>query len=154
MEKRGLIIGIIVIAAIILLLVLFIPSGEKDLGETERQQEPSSSTSNSEPTPTPDSSSSTSNEPELKEFTITAKKFDFTPSTITVNQGDIVKLTVTSTDVAHGIKISEYDIDERLEPNEEVIIQFTADKPGTFPIICSVFCGSGHGEMRGSLIIN
>lgn len=92
--------------------------------------------------------------PEIKEFTITAKQFDFTPETITVNQGDQVKLIVTSTDVTHGFLISEYGINERLEPGKTVTVEFTADKKGEFPIVCNVVCGSGHSGMRGKLIVN
>ena len=89
----------------------------------------------------------------VKEFTITAKQFQFEPSTIEVNKGDKVRLIVTSTDVPHGISIPEYDINERLNPGEPVSIEFTADKEGTFTAFCSVFCGSGHSNMKGKIIV-
>ncbi len=91
---------------------------------------------------------------QAKEFVVTAKKFEFIPGTINVNQGDKVKLIVTSTDAAHGIFISDYKINERLNSGETKIIEFTADKKGEFPIICNVPCGSGHRSMRGSLVVN
>ncbi len=90
---------------------------------------------------------------EVKEFMISAKRFDFTPSTITMDKGDQVRLKITSTDVTHGFAIDEYGIDERLPPNQEVVIEFTADKAGTFTFYCSVFCGSGHSTMKGQLIV-
>ena len=89
----------------------------------------------------------------FKEFTITARQFQFEPSTIEVNKGDKVRLIVTSKDVPHGISIPEYSINERLEPNKPVTIEFTADKPGTFTVFCSVLCGSGHLGMKGKLIV-
>ena len=89
----------------------------------------------------------------VKEFKITAKRFQFEPSTIEVSKGDRVRLLVTSTDVPHGISITEYGINERLDPGKEVKIEFTADKEGTFTAFCSVFCGSGHGGMKGRLIV-
>ncbi|MBI2102078.1 cupredoxin domain-containing protein [Candidatus Woesearchaeota archaeon] len=89
----------------------------------------------------------------VKEFKITAKQFSFTPETIEVNKGDRVRLLVTSTDVPHGISINEYGINERLDPGKEVKIEFTADKEGTFTAFCSVFCGSGHSNMKGKLIV-
>lgn len=91
--------------------------------------------------------------PVVKQFSIEAKQWEFVPSVITVNKGDTVKLSVTSTDVAHGISISAFGVSERLEPNQTVQIEFIADKEGTFSMICSVFCGSGHGSMRGSVIV-
>ncbi len=90
---------------------------------------------------------------ETKEFNITAKKWQFEPSVITVNKGDKVRLVVKSIDVSHGLIISEFGINQELEPGETKIIEFTADKIGTFSFFCSVYCGSGHGEMKGSLIV-
>ena len=89
----------------------------------------------------------------VKEFKITAKRFQFEPSTIEVSKGDRVRLLVTSTDVPHGISITEYGINERLDPGTPKTIEFTADKEGTFTAFCSVFCGSGHGGMKGRLIV-
>jgi cytochrome c oxidase subunit 2 len=89
-----------------------------------------------------------------KKFTITAKRFEFIPAIITVNQGDEVTLTITSTDVTHGFAIGEYFINERLEPREPKTVKFIANRKGEFDIICNVPCGSGHGSMRGKLIVN
>ena len=90
---------------------------------------------------------------DFKEFKITAKQFEFTPSLIEVNKGDKVRLIVTSTDVPHGIAIREYGINKQLNPGEPATIEFTADKAGTFTAYCSVFCGSGHSNMKGQLIV-
>ena len=90
---------------------------------------------------------------EVKEFTMTAKQFTFTPDIIEVNKGDKVRLVVTSADVPHGFSIPEYGINERLDPGKPVTIEFTADKEGTFTAFCSVFCGSGHSGMKGKLIV-
>lgn len=90
---------------------------------------------------------------ETKEFKITAKQFQFEPATIEVNKGDRVKLIVTSVDVPHGISIPEYGINERLNPGTPVTIEFTAEKEGTFTTFCSVFCGSGHSNMKGKIIV-
>lgn len=89
----------------------------------------------------------------VKEFVITAKRFDFVPSIITVNKGDKVKLRIKSVDVTHGFSLSEYEISKTLEPNKEVIVEFLADKKGEFEFRCNNFCGSGHGEMKGVLIV-
>ncbi len=90
---------------------------------------------------------------EIKEFSITAKQWEFNPSVITVNKGDKVKLTITSVDVAHGFAISDFNINERLEPRQTTNIEFVADKSGEFTFFCSVQCGSGHSSMRGQLIV-
>jgi cytochrome c oxidase subunit 2 len=90
---------------------------------------------------------------EIKEFSITAKQWEFNPNVITVNKGDKVKLTITSVDVSHGLAISDFNINERLEPGQITNVEFVADKSGKFTFFCSVLCGSGHSRMRGQLIV-
>jgi cytochrome c oxidase subunit 2 len=90
---------------------------------------------------------------EVKEIKVTARQFQFEPATIEVNKGDKVRLIVTSVDVPHGIAIPEYGINERLNPGTPVTIEFTAEKEGTFTSFCSVFCGSGHSNMKGKIIV-
>ena len=90
---------------------------------------------------------------EVKEIKITARQFQFEPSTIEVNKGDRVRLVVTSIDVPHGMAIPEYGINERLNPGTPVTIEFTAEKDGTFTTFCSVFCGAGHSNMKGKIVV-
>lgn len=92
--------------------------------------------------------------PSAKEFNITMQRFSFSPSTITVNNGDQVRFNVMSTDVTHGFSIQAYSINEIANPGEVKTITFTANQPGQFTYSCSVFCGSGHSQMRGTFIVN
>lgn len=89
----------------------------------------------------------------VKSFTMTAKQWEFDPSTITVNQGDKVKLVITSVDVAHGISIPDFNVSTFLSPGRATEIEFVADKAGTYSFFCNVSCGVGHGNMRGTLIV-
>lgn len=89
----------------------------------------------------------------LKEFQITAKQFEFSPSIISVSKGDVVKLILYSEDVDHGITIPEFDIELGVPAREQKTITFVANQQGEFPFFCSVYCGVGHGSMRGLLIV-
>lgn len=89
----------------------------------------------------------------IKEFKIEAKKFEFVPSTITVNEGDTVRLIVTSTDTEHGIGIPEFDVSVKVDAGKTETVEFVADKKGTYSMNCNVFCGSGHRNMKGTLIV-
>ncbi len=100
----------------------------------------------SEPVPAPA-------KPETKTFNLTAKQFAFEPSTITVNRGDVVKLLITSADTVHGFSLPEFNLSLNIESGKTVVAEFVADKSGTFTFSCSVFCGAGHGAMRGTLIV-
>lgn len=101
----------------------------------------------------PASESAPESAPAIVSIAVTAKQFDFSPSVVTVNKGDTVRLTVTSVDVTHGLAIPAFGVSENLRPGETVTVEFTADKAGEFPFFCSVFCGEGHGQMRGTLIV-
>ncbi len=91
--------------------------------------------------------------PVVKIFKLTAKKFAFEPSTITVNKGDTVHLNITSADTVHGFSLGEFNVSANIEPGKATSVDFVADKAGTFTFSCSVFCGAGHGDMQGTLIV-
>lgn len=88
-----------------------------------------------------------------KEFHITAHQFAFEPSTIRVKQGDAVRLYLTSADVGHGISIPDFGVNLQGPVGQEVSVDFIADRTGTFRFFCNVFCGSGHRDMTGTLIV-
>lgn len=89
----------------------------------------------------------------VKKFSITAQNWSFSPSTITVNKGDKVELSIKSVDVNHGFFLSAFNVNKQLKPGETATASFTADKAGSFSFACSVFCGSGHASMSGTLIV-
>ena len=115
--------------------------------------EPESSSTSTHQTTTGGAASTTIPTASVKTFTLTAKKWEFEPSTITVNRGDKVVLSIRSVDVTHGFALPDFKINRNLEPGKTVNIEFTADKTGTFTFFCSVFCGEGHPRMNGSLIV-
>lgn len=91
--------------------------------------------------------------PPVAEIRVTARKFDFSPRTITVQKGQTVKLVVTSTDVEHGFAVKELKIKERVEAKESKVITFKPEEAGRYRFYCSVFCGDGHDDMTGELIV-
>ncbi len=101
---------------------------------------------------TTNSPTSTTDQSNVKEFTITAKKFDFSPASITVSEGDTVRLTINNLDVPHGFSIDELGI-KRDIPVGTSTFEFTASKKGNFRFYCSLFCGQGHKEMEGKLSV-
>lgn len=89
----------------------------------------------------------------VKEFTMTAKNWDFEPSTISVKKGDTVRLHIKSVDVDHGFTLAAFGVSTKLKPGATETVEFTADKVGNHSFFCSVFCGAGHKEMRGTLTV-
>ncbi len=90
----------------------------------------------------------------VKEFTVEATSWDFSPSTITVNEGDTVKITLISKDAAHGIGINDFGFDLKVGAGEAKTGQFVASKKGAYTFRCNVFCGDGHTEMTGTLVVD
>ena len=86
---------------------------------------------------------------ETKEFTLDAKKWLFNPNELTVNQGDKVKLTITSSDLVFTFAVPEFDVEK--EVSGTALVEFTADKAGTFGFECSS-CEDWRG-MTGTLTV-
>ena len=93
-------------------------------------------------------------EQEPRVIEITASQFEFTPSEIEVSVGESVRLLIRSTDVEHGIAIPTLGIGAGIPPGgDPVTIDFVAAEPGRHRMICTVFCGAGHGRMSGTFIV-
>jgi cytochrome c oxidase subunit II len=89
----------------------------------------------------------------IHEVQIVARKFAFEPSTIQVIAGESVRLVIRSQDGTHGFAIPKLKIDVRVsKTGDPVTVEFIAPPAGQYPIACSEFCGSGHGQMKAALI--
>jgi len=91
--------------------------------------------------------------PSTVHFDVVVAKYSFTPSRLEVTQGDTVEITLTSADVEHGLRLAAFSIDEKVVSGETKTFSFVADKVGEFPFSCNVYCGSGHGDMDGLLVV-
>ena len=88
-------------------------------------------------------------------LSISAKETSTSEPVITVNKNDRVVLKLRSSDVTHGFSLKAYGIylTEGIQPGKTVYVAFTADKAGSFPFACNVYCGDVHRHMRGTLIV-
>lgn len=84
---------------------------------------------------------------------ITAKKFDFEPAQIHLKKGETVVLELATLDRAHGFKLPALGIRADVDPGETVRITVTPDKTGAFAFLCDVFCGDGHDDMEGQIVV-
>ena len=85
---------------------------------------------------------------------ITAKKFDFSPDSITLKKGEPVVFEISSADREHGFNLRAFGVRTNVSPGKVSRIRFTPDKTGKFTFSCDVFCGDGHEEMTGTVIVN
>lgn len=92
--------------------------------------------------------------PAVKEFTVTGSSYLFDPATITVNKGDKVKITFKNSGGMHDWKIDELGLaTKKIKTGEEEVLEFVADKVGTFEYYCSVGEHRAKG-MKGTLVVN
>ena len=91
--------------------------------------------------------------PERRVIDITVKRYEFVPPSVEVVQGERVRLVVKSGDGLHGFGIKRFDVSKEIPRGETVNIDFVADAPGEFPILCTEFCGDGHEQMKGVLVV-
>ena len=91
--------------------------------------------------------------PAEREIHITAKKFDFTPDTITLKKGESVVLVISSQDRKHGFNLRAFGIRADINPGETARIHFNPNKTGKFSFSCDVFCGEGHEDMTGTIVV-
>lgn len=82
-----------------------------------------------------------------------SKQWEYDPSEIRVKEGQQILLRIKSTDVPHGFVIEEYRLNVFLTPGEVVEVKFTANKAGEYIYFCNVFCGTGHPNHKGKLIV-
>ncbi len=96
--------------------------------------------------------SGTQGEPRTIE--VVAKRFSFEPARIEVTEGETVRLVVTSADGVHGIEIKKFKVNKRIpRGGEPVTIEFVASAAGEYPVLCSEYCGKGHEDMKGTLVV-
>ena len=84
---------------------------------------------------------------------ITAKRYEFDPPTITLKRGEPVVLELRSADRTHSFKLPALGIRVDIDPSDVTRVRLVPDKVGTFVFACDTFCGSGHEEMDGQIIV-
>lgn len=91
----------------------------------------------------------------VREFTIHARAYEYTPRTIRVQPGERVRLTLIAEDVTHGLRLDGYDVSIEAQPRQEppASVEFVADREGRFRFRCTSVCGPLHPFMIGELIV-
>jgi cytochrome c oxidase subunit 2 len=86
---------------------------------------------------------------------VSAERFAYTPSEITVEKGTVIEFHLTSEDTDHGFRIIDTDVDVKIPKRRrgETVVTYTADTAGRFIIECSRPCGAGHTAMRATLVV-
>ena len=84
---------------------------------------------------------------------ITARKFEYSPSEVKIKKGVPVVLELTSADVAHGFNCPGLGVRADVRPGKVSTIHLVATKAGSYDCYCDIFCGEGHADMKGKIIV-
>ena len=84
---------------------------------------------------------------------VQAFKYGFNPDPIVVKAGEKVKFLFTTKDVAHGFGVTELGINVKIPPNKTTTFEFVPKEAGNYRIHCTIYCGFGHSNMQGALIV-
>ncbi len=107
---------------------------------------------------------------DVKVIGVTARRYEYTPGEIHVKKGTRVQLKIHALDHTHGFKIRlfpegapesgtpglRFDPQQdsfKIAKEQDRVIEFVAERAGTYPFKCSVFCGMGHGGMKGKPVV-
>ena len=82
-----------------------------------------------------------------------ASPWKFLPDKLEVPVNSTVTFYVTSVDVQHGFKLEGTNVNVQILPGQISKMTVTFTQKGTFPFVCTEFCGVGHQNMFGTLVV-
>ena len=84
---------------------------------------------------------------------IVTQKFNYTPNQITLKKGFPVVLEFTTLDVVMGFNVPDLGVRTDILPGKISQVRIMPGKVGNFPFLCDIFCGAGHEDMTGNIIV-
>ena len=72
---------------------------------------------------------------------------------LTVPVGNPVRLSLTSSDVIHGLYVPAFRIKQDAVPGMKTYLWFQAAETGIFDLLCSQYCGLQHAHMLSKVIV-
>jgi cytochrome c oxidase subunit 2 len=80
--------------------------------------------------------------------------FSFSPSVINAKQGDTIKIKLTGADAEHSFYLPAFKVNIAVMPGKTKTFSFKVTKKGTFSYTCHIPCGSGHKDMKGTVVVS
>ncbi|MCG3185422.1 MAG: cytochrome c oxidase subunit 2 [Planctomycetes bacterium] len=80
------------------------------------------------------------------------RNWQWTPI-LKLKKGVEYRLHTSSGDYQHGFSLLPMNMNFQVVPGYDHVITFTPAETGEFNIICNEFCGAGHHQMTGLIIV-
>jgi cytochrome c oxidase subunit 2 len=84
---------------------------------------------------------------------LSATKFEFSAKEIRVRKGEPVTFVLTASDFVHGFSVPDLNARADIVPGKAVELTVTPNKAGRIVFLCDNFCGDGHDQMSGLLVV-
>lgn len=141
MQNKGLLIGVGIFIAVLLAGGYFVLSRS----QVKPSPRPTTAATTTE-------SGQTSSTSKVKEITVEAKEFSFSPSTITVTKGERISLMFKNVGtMPHNFTIGDLNVSTKtVSSGQSDTVEFMADKSGTFTFYCNIGSHRSFG-MEGEL---
>lgn len=81
-----------------------------------------------------------------------AKQFQWFPI-LKLRAGETYRLHISSVDFQHGFSLQPMNMNFQIVPGYDHVLTIKPQAPGTYPIVCNEFCGIGHQNMVGKIIV-
>ncbi len=84
---------------------------------------------------------------------IMAKKFEYSPNEIRLKKGVPAVLELSSLDRLHGFNCPDLGVRADIFPGKVSSVHIVPQKAGIYEFHCDIFCGDGHEDMTGKIIV-
>jgi cytochrome c oxidase subunit 2 len=70
-----------------------------------------------------------------------------------LEKGQSYRIHLSSADWQHGFSLLPINMNIQVHPGYEMVVTMTPTETGEFGIVCNEFCGIGHHQMAGKIIV-
>lgn len=88
-------------------------------------------------------------EENARPLNIVATNYSFDQQEYRVQAGEAVEFSIENAEGIHAYEIKGLGITINAGDTK----QYTIDTPGEYKIVCSIYCGTGHNDMKSKLIV-
>lgn len=67
--------------------------------------------------------------------------------------GETYRLHLSALDIQHGFSLQPMNMNFQAVPGYDYVLTITPQAPGEYTIVCNEFCGIGHENMIGKIIV-
>ena len=92
-------------------------------------------------------------QPQTQVVKIFAERFQFTPAVVHLRAGVPVVFELSATDHKHGFSLTQVGLRADIVPGEVSRVEWVMPVAGHYEFHCDIFCGDGHEDMSGEIVV-